>query len=172
MVLVLDASAMLALLLLRPEASVVAAALSDGEATVYAHAANACEVFYQVHRRGALAKWLSQNPHAQNPTQPDKPNLEAVNFFDASVFDSGAGDVAAAQALGTLEAVGVQIVGAMDAALWQDVARLKSQFRRVALPDCYGVALARRLDAHFVTGDRGELEALEAAGTCDFLWIK
>lgn len=163
---------MLALLLGQPGAAIVAAALGEDEAAVYAHAANACEVFYQVHRRGALAVWLSQHPERQNPTQPDKPNLEGVDFFDPKVFDASAGDAAAGAAMASLEAVGVQIVPALDSALWQDVARLKSQFRRVALPDCYGVALSRRLDAHFVTGDRGELEPLEAAGVAQFLWIK
>lgn len=172
MLLVLDASAMLALLLERPAAAIVAAALGEDEAVVYAHAANVCEVFYQVHRRGALAAWLRQNPRAQNPAQPHKPNLEGVDFFDPQIFDVGAGNAAAYAAIASLEDVGVKITPAMDFSLWQDAARLKSQFRRVALPDCYGVALSRRVGAQFVTGDRGELQPLETAGIADFLWIQ
>ncbi len=172
MTFVLDASAMMALLLKRAGAAIVEAALADEGARVFAHRQNVLEVWYHVHRRGALAKWLQANPKAQNAADPFKPDLSGADFFASGDFDSGAGDVAANDALATLEAVGVQFLDTMDAAFWQDVARLKSQFRRVSVADCFGVATARRLNAPFLTSDKGELTPLESAGIVEILWIR
>lgn len=50
MILVLDASAMIAFLRDEPGVAVVAEALLDPESRCYAHALNLCEVFYDFHR--------------------------------------------------------------------------------------------------------------------------
>lgn len=84
----------------------------------------------------------------------------------------GTGQTEAEAALARLEAVGIEFVDLMDAALWQDAARLKSEFVRVSLADCFGVALARRLGGEFLTSDRHELEALATAGAADFTFIR
>lgn len=169
---VLDASAMMALLLEREGVELVRSVLIEDEAPVYAHSLNVVEVFYNIHQRGALAAWLSRNPVARVAGDEGKADLTGVNTLDASVFDPNAGNREAQAALRTLDGIGVRTIDAMDAALWQDAARLKSQFRRVSLADCFGVALARRLDAEFVTSDRHELEALDAAGIATFTFIR
>ena len=51
----------------------------------------------------------------------------------------------------------------MDAAFREDVAQLKADWHRVSLADCCGLALARRLDAEFVTADHHEMDVLNAA---------
>ncbi len=60
----------------------------------------------------------------------------------------------------------------LDAAFREDVAQLKSDWRRVSLADCCGLALARRLDAEFVTADHHELDVLDAAHVCRFRFFR
>lgn len=171
MIFVLDASAAESFLFAREGGDIVRACLLEDEGTAYIHRQNLIEIFYVAHRRGALAAFLARHPERQNATEPDKPNLEGVDFLDAAVFDEAAGDVAADLALENLQNAGVRVIES-DANLWRDAAKLKSRFRRVSLADCFGVALARRFDAEFVTADRHELEALEAAGVADFTFIR
>ena len=170
--LVLDASATESLLFARSGAEIVEAALLESEATAYIHLQNLIEIVYVTHRRAALASFLTNNPERQNSTKPDKPDLTGLDFLDPDVFNLDAGNRAATAVQPRLAAIGVQTVTAMDAELWQDAARLKSQFRRVSLADCFGVALARRLNAEFLTADRHELEALDAAGVANFTFIR
>lgn len=170
--LALDASAATTLLLSGDGAEVVRAALLDSEARAVIHLQNFVEVFYFAHRGGALAAFLERHPERKAKTLTDSPDLTGLDMFDPAIFDKAAGDIEAAKVRPELEAIGVEIVEAMDAELWQDAAQLKSQFRAVSLADCFGVALARRLDAPFITSDRHELEALEAAGAAQFLFIR
>ncbi len=172
MTLGLDANAALALLFGGSGVEIVSAALLEDEARAYIHLQNAIEVFYFAHRAGALDAFLTLHPARRGKTPVDSPNLTGVDLLDPAIYDARAGDVEAARALAELENFGVQIVEAMDADLWRDAARLKSQFRQISLADCFGVALARRLDATFVTSDKHELKALEAAGAADFLFFR
>lgn len=60
----------------------------------------------------------------------------------------------------------------LDAAPWMDAGHLKAVHRRVSLADCFGLALARRLGAVFVTSDHHELDALKQLGVCDIEFIR
>jgi predicted nucleic acid-binding protein len=90
----------------------------------------------------------------------------------AESVSPGSGQREAEAALQRLEDMGVQFVISLDTALWQEAARLKSQFVKVSLADCFGVALTRRLRGTFFTADRHELEILDAAGITDFVFIR
>lgn len=64
----------------------------------------------------------------------------------------------------------------MDGAFWRDAADLIAA-RRMAgaslpLGDALGVALARRLGADFITGDRGELTAIQTAGLASITFFR
>ena len=73
-------------------------------------------------------------------------------------------------------ALGIQERTDMDSELWRDAASLIAERRiagkSLALGDALGVALARRLGVPFVTADHGELDTLEAAGVCEFIFIR
>ena len=73
-------------------------------------------------------------------------------------------------------ALGIQERTDMDSELWRDAASLIAQRRiagrSLALGDALGIALARRLSVPFVTADHGELDALELAGICDFIFVR
>ena len=170
--LVLDASAAEAVLFSNSGAEIVEAALLEDEANAYIHLQNLLEIFYVAHRRGALADFLKRHPARQNVSEPDKPDLQGLDFLDPTIFDENAGNQVANQVRPRLEQAGVRVIEAMDTELWQDAARLKSRFRRVSLADCFGVALARRLNAEFLTSDRHELEALNAANIANFIFIR
>ncbi len=101
----------------------------------------------------------------------------ALNLCEVFYRIMGIADFATAQAsIETLKAAGIEERGDMDAVFWRDVAALIADRRRekqpLALGDAVGVALARRLDADFVTADRSELEAVRAAGACRIIYIR
>ncbi len=90
--------------------------------------------------------------------------IYAINSVEVFYDISRESDVL--QARGALEkfvAIGVIERADMDITFREDVAQLKADWRRVSLADCCGLALARRLDAEFVTADHHEMDALQAA---------
>ena len=148
MILVLDANAAVAVLFGGEGAAIVSAALLEDEAHAYIHLQNAIEVFYFAHRNGALDACLQLNPQRRAKTPMDRARFDRMNVFDPAIFDAGAGDVAATDALLTLENLGVQIIETMDTDLWQG----RGPFEKLTAPRFAGrlfrrgagVALARR----------------------------
>jgi PIN domain nuclease of toxin-antitoxin system len=147
MALVFDSSAMLALLRAEPEAELVQGLLDDADVPKYAHAINLCEVLY-----------------------------DTLKNHSAEV---------AAEAIDSLFGEGIEERNDMDGEFWRDVAFLIATRRgqpadptktnhkpSLALGDAIGLALARRLDAEFVTKDRSEIAPMEAAGFCRVLFIR
>jgi PIN domain nuclease of toxin-antitoxin system len=63
-----------------------------------------------------------------------------------------------------IEAFGLRIHWNVDYELLKGAASLKAHWRRVALADCFALALARRLDGTLLTSDHHELDPLVAAG--------
>ena len=108
--------------------------VEDAASTVYAHAANLAEVFYDTRRAG--------------------------------------GETAAPDAMRVLAAAGVAFRDDMDRLFWEDAARIKTDFRRVSLADCFGLALTRRTAGVFLSTGHHELEAIQAAGVCTIQFIR
>jgi len=79
-------------------------------------------------------------------------------------------------ALADLRTAGIVERSDMDALLWQDAGRLVARQRKaghgLSLGDSFGLALARRLGADFVTSDRAEFEPIEAAGLASVTFIR
>lgn len=78
----------------------------------------------------------------------------------------------AQQALDDLELIGLITNTDFDDQLWQTAGRIKAQWRRVSLADCFGIALSQRLQATFVTADHHELDTLTAASVVKTLFIR
>ncbi len=146
---VLDSSAMVAWLTGEPEAEAVQALFSvardESEGLeIYAHAVNLAEVFYHV---------LSEQ------------NLEMAE-----------------ESIALLKGAGTVERNDMDGILWREMSQLIFAVRRMpkapgargnlALGDAFGVALANRLGADFVTKDRTEIEPLENAGLVSAQFIR
>ena len=81
------------------------------------------------------------------------------------------GEGAAREGLAHLADLGVTIRADFTPDFWQDAARLKSQFR-ASLADCFGLILAQRLGADFLTKDRHELEAVQKSGAVSVVLLQ
>ena len=168
---VLDASAVLAWARQSQGEEQVKALLLDENADVFLHRQNATEVWYQTHRSIAIATFLAANPQRVTPNQ--SPDLTGLNLADPTIFDFAAGITGANRLMADIEAAQVQIVGDETYPdLWKRAAELKSQYRRISLADCFGVALAIELGAPFWTSDRHELTALRVADVADIHFIR
>ncbi len=168
---VFDASAVVSFVKAEPGGEMVKAFLLDPDARAFLHRQNAAEVWYQMHRQGAISRFLASNPGriAAN----GRVDLAGLDFGDSAVFDAAAGRAFADATLASVEAAGVQIRGDETFPdLWKRAGEIKSQFRRVSLADCFGVALAVELDAPFWTSDRHELTALQSAGAAQIVFIR
>lgn len=92
--------------------------------------------------------------------------VHAINLCEVYYdFVRAAGEPAAQSALTDVEAVGIITRDDMDGALWQSAGRLKAR-GRIALPDCFVIALAQREGAPVVTCDHNEFDPIAAAGIC------
>lgn len=79
-------------------------------------------------------------------------------------------------ALADLRTLGIVERNDMDALLWQDAGRLVARQRKaghgLSLGDSFGLALARRLGADFVTSDRAEFKPVADAGLANVTFIR
>lgn len=87
--------------------------------------------------------------------------VHAVNLCEVFYgFTQRAGETVAHDALNTLHAAGIEERNDMDASFWQDAGKIVATQRGnghgIALGNAFCVALARRLGANIVAGDRPE----------------
>ena len=96
-----------------------------------------------------------------------------LNLMEAFYHVSRKIDVLAARgALKQLFADGLIRDASFDEDFFEDAAQLKAGWKKVSLADCCGLALARRLNAQFVTTDRHELETLSAANVAEIVFTR
>ncbi len=101
----------------------------------------------------------------------------AVNLCETFYRIVGLADFATAQArIDELHALGIEERSDLDSELWRDAAMLIADRRRVkrplALGDAIGTALARRLNADFVTADKSEFAAIVADNAARIIFIR
>lgn len=82
------------------------------------------------------------------------------------------GKTGAEEVMRDVQIAGIQECADMDAAFWRDAAQLIARRRISGASLAFGVALARRLDAQFVTADRAEIEPLHDAGMVNAIFIR
>lgn len=73
---------------------------------------------------------------------------------------------------GVLEDHGFELEDSLVPALWREASKLKAEWRRVSLVDCFALALAIQEKATLVTSDHHELDPIAAAGVCPFRFIR
>lgn len=79
--------------------------------------------------------------------------------------------VVARETIRMLMADGVLERTDFDVTFWEDAATLKAE-HRMSLADAFGLALARRLNADFVTADHHELDPIAVTGICQVTFIR
>jgi len=70
----------------------------------------------------------------------------------------------AEQLLAEVASVGVVARDDMDEPLWKEAATIKTDFRDIAIPDCFALALAARVKAPLLSSDHGELDPVHVSG--------
>lgn len=170
---VLDSSALVTFLLNREGADKVRDLLDAPSNDVRIHRQNATEVRYILHRRYALAAFLAQHPERVHPNSNERPDLTGLDLDAPAVFDAQTASRNADHRLNQLIQLGLSIEDDVQHPnLWIGASNLKSRWRRVSLADCFGLSLAIELNAPFWTSDHHELDAIEAAGVADVVFIR
>lgn len=83
------------------------------------------------------------------------------------------GDTEDAETLEPLLAeFGLEIVETLSSDLWRIAGKIKAEWRRVSLADCFTLALAIRESGTLVTSDHHELDALAQAEVCRIRFIR
>lgn len=99
-------------------------------------------------------------------------SIHAVNLLEIHYGFARDKDVAYAERLLQLiDRAGVETRYDLDPALLRDASFIKTS-HKLALADTFGITLARRLNAPLISTDRHELDAVNAAGTCQVLFIR
>lgn len=141
---VFDSSALLAFARDENGAEYVGELLAEADVAKYIHAANLCEIYHQSYR-----------------------------YIEEQGLDGKSG---AEEMLHDVQIAGIATRTDLDIAFWKDAGELiaKRRLAGASLPlgDALGVALARRLEAEFVTADRAEIEPLEREGLVSVIFIR
>ena len=78
-------------------------------------------------------------------------------------------------ALATLQTIynsGLHVIEDMDEDFWLFAGRIKADYKRVSLADCFCISLSNRLNAEIITSDTHELLPLADAGLCKVRFIR
>ena len=94
-------------------------------------------------------------------------NLTEVFYIISRRIDKAT----ALKAIKTLRNDGVIFRKDMSVDFWQEVGDMKAG-GRIALPDCFCLALAQKLGAECVTADRNEFEPMTGVVSCPILFIR
>ena len=133
-VFVFDACAFIALLENEPGAEVVEELLQESANRCLIHAVSACEVYYDLYRRG--------------------------NREDADILDT------------VFAEYDLELLSALLPDLWRTAGKLKAEWRRVSLADCFALALTIREEGTLVTSDHHELDRIAEAKVCPIRFIR
>lgn len=73
---------------------------------------------------------------------------------------------------GLLQAGGVEIQSTLPPNLWRQAGRIKAELRRLALADCFAMALTLQEGGVLVTADHREFDPIAEAGLCPIHFIR
>ena len=126
----------------------------------------------------ALLAWLRNEPGADvvdaalhDPAM--NRFVHALNLAEVYYDQRRAlGEQLAQNRLDTLYLLGVTAREDLDAAFWQDAARIMADYGKVSLADCCGLALTRRVGGTFLTSDRHEMDRDEILALCPIQFIR
>ncbi len=83
-----------------------------------------------------------------------------------------AGEKDAAALDGILAELGIELVHTISTDLWRTAGKLKAEWRRVSLADCFVLALAILEDGTVLTSDHHELDRVAQAAVCPIQFIR
>jgi uncharacterized protein with PIN domain len=83
---------------------------------------------------------------------------------------SGEADAAALE--GILATTGIELVETLPSTLWRTAGKLKAEWRRISLADCFALALALLENGTVLTSDHHELDPIAQAEVCPIRFIR
>lgn len=83
---------------------------------------------------------------------------------------SGEEDASALEEI--LATMGIELVEAIPSALWRTAGRIKAEWRRISLADCFALALALLEKGTVLTTDHHELDPIAKAAFCPIRFIR
>ncbi len=89
-------------------------------------------------------------------------------FYDILRSD---GETEALKAVEAIKSLGITTREDMDEQVWQTAGRYKVNFK-IALGDCFALALAKKESAKLITSDRREFERVNNSGLCPIIFIR
>jgi uncharacterized protein with PIN domain len=99
--------------------------------------------------------------------------LHAVNACEV-YYDiyrrSGETDASALE--GIWQTIGLELVETISSSVWRTAGKLKAEWRRVSLADCFAVALVLQEKATLLTSDHHELDRFAEAAVCPIQFIR
>ncbi len=99
--------------------------------------------------------------------------IHAINLCEVYYdFLRVVGEEAAEQVLSDLKAFDVQVVTAMEDALWKQAATYKAILRRISLADCFAMALANQTGGVLITSDHAEFDPVVEQKLCNIQFIR
>lgn len=131
----------------------------------------------RVYDASALLAYLNDEPGADFVAQSLLDEtvthyVHTINLLEVFYRFARRDDILVARnAIADLRTTNLQERDDLDTAFWEDAATLKAD-HVVALGDCCGLALARRLGAEFITADRGDMKTATAAKVCTVTFIR
>jgi PIN domain nuclease of toxin-antitoxin system len=133
---------------------------------IYVLDASALQAFLRQEPGGDVVRLLLRDP--DNTCFAHVVNLCEV-FYD---FRRASGEPTAQAVIATLLSASVIPRDDMDTTFWQQAGRHKADYRRVSLADCFGLALAQRVNGELVTADHREFDPLVPIGLCPIRFIR
>jgi len=126
----------------------------------------------------ALIAFLQREPGAEIVAEILKNPRNRCLFHTVNVCEvyydihrrSGEEDASALEEI--LATIGVEIVETIPSALWRAAGKLKAEWRRVSLADCFALALALLENGTVLTSDHHELDAIAQAAICPIRFIR
>jgi len=126
----------------------------------------------------AVIAFLQQEPGAEvvaevlkNPSK--RCLIHAVNACEV-YYDiyrrAGEKDASALERI--LADAGIELVDTIPADLWRTAGKLKAEWRRVSLADCFALALALLEDGSVLSSDHHELDPIAQAAVCPIQFIR
>ena len=96
----------------------------------------------------------------------------AINLCEVYyIIHRDAGESDADRAVEDLKNVGVAERDDFDEAFWKEAGRLKAG-GGISIPDCFAVALSKRVGGTVLTSDHKEFDPVAAAGVCHVTFIR
>lgn len=101
---------------------------------------------------------------AKKLKSPDRCLIHAINACEV-YYDvyrrAGLEDASALEEL--LANSGIELVDEMSSAFWQTAGKIKAEWKRVSLADCFALALADKEDGTILTSDHREFDPIAEA---------